>query len=567
MFGERVRLNTRAVDDRSTGAPFVIVLTLLIIFYILFLPPGDRASLLGENGPSGPGTPSQPSQVRPGESLVSLGSGDSFVFEGPGRVTVQAQNQYEHMLSTFALRGEYEAQILAERQSVLVSRSLFERQDQVLQFSMDSPHQNARAVLDFGAGSGLVTVTHNENTVFQGPITQPGVVIDLPRLYEKNELRVQVESPGFAFWTKNQYPLRFMRVQADVLEQSTLDASQSFSLRPIEIQNLNSARLRFFAECQSDVGKLTVYINQNRTFSNVVDCGNINVISIAKSKLVSGQNVIDFELDYGVVLLDQIRVLTDLHRDEGLMYYFDLNPDLFLETSRTTAVCGEVDGVCPSGCSALVDKDCCFANNPNAYWCPTPTALLSDRCVGFVDQTNVDRCPSGYEDRQGRVPSDFRGICGDNNDGVCPEGCLPEYDKDCCFKQDGFWCSDMPVGGVSNVCIRELTQDTCPLCPSGYRAPPGKSTLSCTPESRSLVEDDISLKTEYRILAEFRFVEDGSRNNADVQVNGHTFTFDTYRGLAQYDISRFVNDYTNYLQIIPRSEFSLVQTRIRVERR
>ncbi|MBN1175242.1 hypothetical protein JXA48_01220 [Candidatus Woesearchaeota archaeon] len=66
--------------------------------------------------------------------------------------------------------------------------------------------------------------------------------------------------------------------------------------------------------------------------------------------------------------------------------------------------CGDdKDGFCPSGCSRLYDKDCCYQELDGAFWCSdVPYVGMDSVCTQSVTQSECDACPDGYynEDRQ-----------------------------------------------------------------------------------------------------------------------------------------------------------------------
>lgn len=77
-----------------------------------------------------------------------------------------------------------------------------------------------------------------------------------------------------------------------------------------------------------------------------------------------------------------------------------------------------------------------------------------------------------------QVEEDADEDCGDI-DGVCPKGCDPDQDKDCCLKEtSSYWCDYQPANqddrcrGVTNVRY-------CYLCPSGYENIHGDAPEEC----------------------------------------------------------------------------------------
>jgi hypothetical protein len=67
------------------------------------------------------------------------------------------------------------------------------------------------------------------------------------------------------------------------------------------------------------------------------------------------------------------------------------------------------DGLCPSNTlqpARYYDKDCCFADNPDNFWCKeVPITGLSDKCKANIDPSECSLCPSGYVNKDGSSPS------------------------------------------------------------------------------------------------------------------------------------------------------------------
>jgi len=66
-------------------------------------------------------------------------------------------------------------------------------------------------------------------------------------------------------------------------------------------------------------------------------------------------------------------------------------------------LCGDnTDGICPSGCTAIQDKDCCYSASQDNYWCnEVPTTGAQDKCTPNVGQGQCGDCASGYENGHG----------------------------------------------------------------------------------------------------------------------------------------------------------------------
>jgi len=73
------------------------------------------------------------------------------------------------------------------------------------------------------------------------------------------------------------------------------------------------------------------------------------------------------------------------------------------------STCGDnTDSLCTTGCpqpDRYYDKDCCFAENPDNYWCKeTPITGINDKCKPDIGPGECDLCPSGYINKDGSAP-------------------------------------------------------------------------------------------------------------------------------------------------------------------
>ncbi|MGE0793161.1 MAG: hypothetical protein AB7V77_03220 [Candidatus Woesearchaeota archaeon] len=73
--------------------------------------------------------------------------------------------------------------------------------------------------------------------------------------------------------------------------------------------------------------------------------------------------------------------------------------------------CGDdTDGICPKECDQstrkYLDKDCCFAENENNYWCSDlPLTGYESICTAVVTQSDCDACPNKYYNVDKETPN------------------------------------------------------------------------------------------------------------------------------------------------------------------
>ncbi len=154
------------------------------------------------------------------------------------------------------------------------------------------------------------------------------------------------------------------------------------------------------------------------------------------------------------------------------------------EEEEEEATCGDIDNLCPSGCTHQEDSDCtycgdsiiqspnnegitevCDTANLNNQTCGTRgyaggTLSCSNTCLTF----NVSACllgGGGSPSSEGGSPApepepepEPGPVCGDNTDNICPSGCAHSQDTDCTY------CGDNIIQSPNNEGIAEVCDGT-----------------------------------------------------------------------------------------------------------
>ena len=561
-----MRANRKGQSGSNAGIVLVVI-TVLIIIYIMFLPPADREDLLsGGTGTGGHGTTS-------GGGTVGVAPKTGIILqENPGKIYAQKEDGDEFEMSSFTISTSTLGDVIKSKTSLFIKSSAFEEKPETIDFSIN-PDLSDNLILSFNVDEGLgrLTVTLNGKTVYVGEIEQgnsPPIYLDKDDLDTSNTLRFSVSGPGVAFWRSNEYVLRDIKITGDITDTKGSYASQTINLDAKDLQNLKSARLRYLAECkEEEVRGFDVRINGYKLFSGIPDCAVYSYLSINPEQLLDGRNEFEFELETGRVLIDRLQLEVKYDSPDYPTYYFDMANDFFVN-KQEEGYCGKVDGQCPANCGADEDKDCCFERRDN-YWCDIETPNLNDRCVSFVN--DCERCASGYEDRYDKPPKvcvdedkDLPPYCGDDTDGYCPAGCSKYYDKDCCFEagEENFWCNDVPQAGITSVCEESIENEECDDCPDGYVNKDGKH-----PQCTTTIDDSdlqSSLKDIYKVELGLRFPNDDQKR-IGMFINGLKIGINTARESITRDISQYVEEGTNSIEIQPEDDVSITELRVTVK--
>jgi hypothetical protein len=540
---------------RTSAASLIATIAGLIVLYILFLPAEERAKLLDDN-PS-PSTWSGGS-YHPSTTLGKVSTNETIFRTSPGKIYYQKLDEYEYDLSAFTLFKTTNAVVIENINNFRVRNGWFDKIPKNVTFSVDNLANTDNVMISFNTPrhSGTLTIKLNGIEIYQFDIdTQSPNPIALKKSYLKqgdNVLEFSVSGVGARFWSTNEYSFSDAKILGDVVDISRQESSNTFYISPEEGENLEKATLKFNPDCStSQVGVLEVEINGRNVFSGIPDCGILNTYSISPSLINLGKNSINFKTDEGSYLIDQIQVKTMLKEPVQPTFYFELKDSWF--KTKATERCGDVDGICPDDCSEDLDKDCCFEEYADGFWCVVKTDFVGDRCVGFVDENECGRCPSGYEDEDGNPPEACDNMCGDNTDDECPYDCSQNHDKDCCYRIDGdqYWCEDLPITGEDFRCMNELTTSTCQNCESGYKAE--DTSFACP----AVEEDKNELKSGIDVILIFRFTESTENKEAEVWINGKQTGFSTRESSYRKNIDNLVEPGTNSIRIRPKTDLDI----------
>lgn len=563
----KFRLNKSGESTTIFSAILVFVIALVLIIYVMSIPPSDRQNLLNNNAK--PNYDVTTGANVPGQSTSEFET--DYFFKGPGLVEeVDTDSKKEHSLPAVNLRTKINSIIFIEDPAFFVRESISDSYTRSIPFVIDDLDSISDIYYTFLAKKnvGVLTISLNGNIIYQGDMDSLNFAprkLSKYMLKKNNVLEFKVNDVGLLFWRTNEYILEDFKLFGNKMETSAQSSFVTFDLGNSEFEFMKTAKLKFYPDCkQQVVNNLEIYINDDLVMDQIPDCGILNIFDIPKGSLNEGYNSLTFSTQKDSYLIDRLQVVTSLKDNDDLIYYFDLEKDIFNVYEDSKEVCGEFDGVCPDGCSEDDDKDCCFVEfSGEGFWCDVLTYNSNDRCVGIVDDANFESCASGYEDESGRPAEEVEDVCGDDTDGVCPAGCSEFYDKDCCMDANKFWCDDLTTIGVAGICMGSVTNAQCAFCPSGYEG--DTYDPECEYNSRNILDDDSELKSNYDIKLILRFIDDDKRKRGLIKVNGYETSFSTFDDRIEKNIDRFLEGGTNYVQLLPDNSFHLVSVEISVE--
>ncbi len=323
--------NKKAIDAGG-AANLLIIIALVLVLYILFLPPESREELLEDNVSGSTG-----SEL---EELANV-----LLLETIGTVDYIPSEYDEHDINNIYLSAQTNAEVLDQFNAFIIKRGWFVKKDKVLNFKIDDADNTDNVILSLSA-SKIGEVLHifvNGEEIYEGKLESltPGpITIKKDLLQEENILTFELEGVGLGFWKTNRYDFNNVEIIGDVTDVSGQEGEESFILTEEEYENLQEAKLNFIPYCSNvqDVGKLTVKLNYNTIFSAIPICEDYYAQTFSKEILNQGENKISFMTSKGSYTIEQIEITTEGEEDDSVLYYFEINESQYQEIED-----GEID--------------------------------------------------------------------------------------------------------------------------------------------------------------------------------------------------------------------------------
>lgn len=336
-----MRLQRKAQGFRASSPLVILLIGLILILYILFLPPAQRESLLsgsGGDGYAGGYAGGYADGYAGGYGSVPVSGGtvlmDKFVgtLQGPSSATV------EHSIpstTVFTATNTNEVKFL---DSMVVRQGAFSKQEAKFTFLADTgSSKNYLLTFNVEQAGGTLQILLNGQLIFERAITSKSPEpIKLPQelLHAQNTLTFRVGGTGWQFWNTNVYQLRNVLVSADVTSYEGSSSEQHFTITPDEYERLEKGALDFLPDCDpKGTGRLSITVNGQLLYAGYLDCGVLTHQDIAKEQLNAGDNSIGFTSHEGSYLVDRIKITSILNNEEPLTLYFNLPPDMFQQAN------------------------------------------------------------------------------------------------------------------------------------------------------------------------------------------------------------------------------------------
>ncbi|MBT7903413.1 hypothetical protein HN587_06135 [Candidatus Woesearchaeota archaeon] len=315
--------NKRA-EDGTKAATLVALIALLIIFYLLFIPPQVRQNILEGD-----------------YSEDSKDSGDddkntTLLLETPGTLTTISTKDIEHSIAPVNIFASENSKVIDTQNSLSVKKSWFSDKTGEFSFVVQDLSQTENLLLTFVSklSRGNLQILLNGEEIFNQAITKENP--DPIKLSSKylaqgaNSLEFITEDVGLAFWRVNKHNLENLQITGDITDISQQLSRNIFIASATEKNNLKRGKLVFTPECSiGSVGALQALINNHIVYDAVPDCGFAITVEFSPDILRNGENQIVFKTIKGNYLIDLIKIKSELKEIIQPVYFFDLDEDEF----------------------------------------------------------------------------------------------------------------------------------------------------------------------------------------------------------------------------------------------
>ncbi len=323
----RIRLVTKEGDNlkrrgQATGsaaATLIGIIALMLIFYILFLPPEERKELLADEERLPPGI---------------IPEGGELIFKSaPGQLTYVGQTEFTHIIPNIMLTQERQAKILAEANPFTIKKGWFRKQFKNITFYLNDLETVDNVFLSFQTpmNRGRLRILFNGQNIFENDINVANPApIPIPRSLLKVENNIDFQVWGFGLIFSRQYDIADVKIIGEITDLQKQRAANSFGMPEAEHTNVESAYLAYFPICdQNSIGTLEIMLNNKVIHSGVPVCDSPARIDLFKEDFAAGKNSLGFKLSAGTARVEQIKVKTFVKPTKGYSDFFFIKEQQF----------------------------------------------------------------------------------------------------------------------------------------------------------------------------------------------------------------------------------------------
>lgn len=308
-----------APPNADPAALLILIITLALVGYILFVPSDIRKELLGEENATI-------------NKTLPLGFVDTNLLlkENIGRLDVAKTNEKTITIPNFKLVETKQDQIIASTGSFTVRKTLLSEESKIVTLSLpEGSVENTYLSFQAPTKKGILTIKLNNKLVYEGRLSDSIASIPLPQEALTKTSQLEFSASGGFLEDKN-YQIDDLKILGSVKEESTLTVTNPFRMSPEELSNFESGALTYHLSCDSkNTGVLNIMLNKNSLFSSIPNCDDVNKIELFKEYFEEGKNTLIFREAKGNTDFDNVKLNLKLSKTKSFIQYFEVNDDLY----------------------------------------------------------------------------------------------------------------------------------------------------------------------------------------------------------------------------------------------
>lgn len=316
-FKKRGRLfhAERGQSNADAASVLIGIITLILIFYIVFLPPEERDLILGDNETQ---TNTGSIVAEKGELLRESGLILSFLAE---------TKEQEITIPNFALTESRPDKLILSHPGFIVSKGFFKDKPKELKFSITDLKNLDKLFLTFTTPKheGAIKITINANELFEGTITteQPQTIeVSKDLLKQDNTLIINAVS--------GKYEFKEFNIISRTTEPQKLTALNNFNLESNVYDSIKEGKFSYYLSCDQMASDMVdIILNNNKLFSATPVCDSPNMLKLSKTDFVPGKNVLLIKAEKGEYSFDQAKIKLELSEAKDLVRYFEANQTVY----------------------------------------------------------------------------------------------------------------------------------------------------------------------------------------------------------------------------------------------
>tara|TARA_Y100000310_G_scaffold340574_1_gene436887 strand:+ start:3222 stop:4343 length:1122 start_codon:yes stop_codon:yes gene_type:complete len=298
---------------------------------MILLPQHEKAQLIGGPGGTPPGVTTFPG----GQGSVGPGF-KNLMSETPGLMTPFLFEILQKPLASVNLFSVEDVKYENLAGALNLESSIFSSDEAEFTFNVEDLNnlEDIKLLFFVTSHSGELSVELNGLKILSGEITNDLLPVTLPKslIKSQNKLIFKVKKPSaFEFISKKSYSMKDLTLIETYMVQNNFEVRQ-FALSNAELSGLKRMTLFYVMNCMTitENGRIKVALNGNLIQDALAVC-DAGVVSIDLNivELVEGRNTLEFFVDKGHYVLENVFIEGDFSQEEYDRYFFMMQvPDV-----------------------------------------------------------------------------------------------------------------------------------------------------------------------------------------------------------------------------------------------